>query len=719
MFTKTHISLLILSVLLPTAISSSQTTEWTAGGANDNFSNPANWNNGVPGAADAARFDLSNQSYDVILDQDSFVASCSMADGLSTIRGPGRLSVNGLMRSSNHSATLTDQFCLDSTALRIGQLDGFAEWTITGSGTEIRSEVMLVGFFGSGEVNIKLGGRLITTERANLGASSQPGTVTISGIGSQWIADQLLVIGGANTTGVLNVLAGGELIGDEIEIASPSGGTDGVGTIIVSGLQSRLECTNCLIGGNALGTFRVSSGGQAFVSDLATIQSGSCLQVSGSADFQAGQITNRGVIELQTGAIGGEINNIDGGRIEIEALSVADVLGNLRHDGSEVFVSSSSQLLIFGDWTGTSDFTGTGTVDFEAGVRPGNATDATSTINFEGDVTFQSDAEVEIEFQGVLSSQRDQLHIEGDLDIDGSLSLQTIDGFQFSSEQEMTILSVDGNSTGMFDGLPEGAVVDTIDGFDLIISYVGGSGNDVTIRSQTIEEPCDAEIGIINGDLVIIGTQGPEDITVTESGGLLVVDYDQECLEEFPIQDVSRIVINSFGGVDLIVVDAAVPTLINAGFGADIVMGGSVENEIFGGPGADIICGGPMDDVINAGRGQDTVFALGGDDIVIGGDADDMLVGGPGNDEMFGGLGADTLNGNGGEDILIGNVGADTLNGGADDDELSGLGGPDVLLGSGGNDELRGGEGFDTLNGGPGTDTALDQGEVEISIEVG
>lgn len=404
--------------------------------------------------------------------------------------------------------------------------------------------------------------------------------------------------------------------------------------------------------------------------------------------------------------------------IEVGPLSAASIQGELRHNGLEVFVSSSSQLIICGDWTGNSDFNGSGTVDFEAGVRPGSATNIVSVVNFAGDVTFQSDAEVEIEFAGMMPSQHDQMNIAGDLDISGSLSLSTIGSFEFSSEQEMTIIRVDGNSTGTFDGLAEGTVVDTIGDADLIISYVGGDGNDVSIRSQLVKEPCVADISLINGELVISGTQGPEDIIVMESGGMLLVDYDQECFEQFPVQEVSRIVINSFGGADLIVVDAAVPTLLSSGFGADVVMGGSVENEIFGGPGADIICGGPMDDLINSGRGQDTVFALGGNDVVIGGDADDMLVGGPGNDELFGGLGADILNGNGGEDTLIGNAGADTLSGGAGNDVLSGLGGPDELLGRGGDDVLRGGEGFDTLNGGPGTDTALDQGEVEISIEI-
>ena len=39
------------------------------------------------------------------------------------------------------------------------------------------------------------------------------------------------------------------------------------------------------------------------------------------------------------------------------------------------------------------------------------------------------------------------------------------------------------------------------------------------------------------------------------------------------------------------------------------------------------------------------------------------------------------------------------------------------MSGGPGNDNFRGGEGFDSFNGGNGNDTALDNGEVEISIE--
>ena len=239
----------------------------------------------------------------------------------------------------------------------------------------------------------------------------------------------------------------------------------------------------------------------------------------------------------------------------------------------------------------------------------------------------------------------------------------------------------------------------------------------VTDNEPVVVNECPDQIAIVGDELIIRGTQGPDDMIVSQIDGALTVDYNQTCAAQFPSSSISRIVISGFGGADFIRTDVTIPTLIAGGFGADEIYGGEGANAIHGGPGGDMIWGGPENDFINAGRGIDTVYALQGDDDIIGGDADDLLMGGSGDDFLMGGLGGDTLLGDAGSDFLVGNVGADTLDGGPGNDELTGLGGPDSLSGGSGNDTIRGGEGFDTINGGDGFDTALDNGEIEISIE--
>ena len=245
--------------------------------------------------------------------------------------------------------------------------------------------------------------------------------------------------------------------------------------------------------------------------------------------------------------------------------------------------------------------------------------------------------------------------------------------------------------------------------------YFGAQGN-VSLNLDFEADLC-SFMELVGNELTVNATLGPDNVTVQQFGTLMEVAINDDCTETFAMADVDRVIINGFGGADVIRVTALVPTLINGGFGPDEIFGGPLENDIFGGPGPDLIHGGPMDDVINAGQGQDTVFAFGGNDVIIGGDSNDTLMGGLGDDQIFGGLGLDVLNGQGGNDTLIGNAGADTLDGGANDDILIGHGGPDELFGGPGNDELNGGAGFDILDGGSGIDTAVDQGEVESNIE--
>jgi Ca2+-binding RTX toxin-like protein len=262
-----------------------------------------------------------------------------------------------------------------------------------------------------------------------------------------------------------------------------------------------------------------------------------------------------------------------------------------------------------------------------------------------------------------------------------------------------------------------------VGGFRSASSISSGREGSIVLNGEFTEmiltDPnCPVRVELDERNLIISGTQGPDTIFVTQDQGTLIVVINNcQCAAMLPISSVDAVGIQTFGGADVIRVNASLVAVISGGFGPDRITGGPLENLILGGPGADQILGGPKDDLINAGRGNDSVIAYAGDDFIDGGDANDVLRGGSGADELVGGLGADSLFGEGGNDTLTGNTGSDRLDGGAGNDSLSGLGGPDMLFGGPGNDELRGGAGFDTLNGSSGTDTAVDNGEVEISIE--
>jgi Ca2+-binding RTX toxin-like protein len=189
-------------------------------------------------------------------------------------------------------------------------------------------------------------------------------------------------------------------------------------------------------------------------------------------------------------------------------------------------------------------------------------------------------------------------------------------------------------------------------------------------------------------------------------------------------------------GDDRVVLSAAVATNVDAGAGADEVVGSDQAETIEGGPGADRLTGGGGFDTLDFfARTAGVTVDLGagttgeGDTIagfehVQGGLGDDTLQGGAGNDSLAGGPGRDQLSGAGGRDTLSGGDGNDRLSGGAGRDRLFGEDGADRLAGDAGDDTLVGddeqpfdtlyespvSQGNDVLDGGAGNDRIADPG---------
>ena len=137
-------------------------------------------------------------------------------------------------------------------------------------------------------------------------------------------------------------------------------------------------------------------------------------------------------------------------------------------------------------------------------------------------------------------------------------------------------------------------------------------------------------------------------------------------------------------GADVLVLTAA--GSVNAGDGADYVIGSSGNDTLVGGTGNDTLEGWAGNDTLDGGAGDDTLASKGGDDVMSGGADNDLL------------LGSDR-----GIDI-------DTLNGDAGNDTLRGFSGEDLLTGGAGNDQLEGGNGRDIyfLDASSGVDTIVD-----------
>jgi len=131
-------------------------------------------------------------------------------------------------------------------------------------------------------------------------------------------------------------------------------------------------------------------------------------------------------------------------------------------------------------------------------------------------------------------------------------------------------------------------------------------------------------------------------------------------------------------------------SIINAGGGADTVVGSSVGDAVNGNTGDDVIDGGGGADTLAGGQGNDLLLGGDGNDALAGGLGADTLLGGDGNDELRGGDGADSIEGGAGADTLYGGVSGDYLFGGLDDDVFY-AGAADTVIGGQGDDTLHAG----------------------------
>jgi hypothetical protein len=143
-----------------------------------------------------------------------------------------------------------------------------------------------------------------------------------------------------------------------------------------------------------------------------------------------GGLNNAGELALAGGAnqVTGEVAN--SGDLIVSGGAAATFHDDVINDGtlqvSEVGATTSVAVFL-GTFTGTGGSTGGGDVFFEGDLRPGSST---ATVTLENDVSFGPENSLHIELGGGAPGlQFDQIHVVGDLTLDGSLNVSLINGF--------------------------------------------------------------------------------------------------------------------------------------------------------------------------------------------------------------------------------------------------------------------------------------------------
>ena len=162
----------------------------------------------------------------------------------------------------------------------------------------------------------------------------------------------------------------------------------------------------------------------------------------------------------------------------------------------------------------------------------------------------------------------------------------------------------------------------------------GGFGQlSITVSPHVLRDD-----GFGNTDLIWGGTSSLDAVYVLGQSPALALFVQIEGLqpvnrlEMFGSQVTGRVILHGYDFADILI--------------GELASGNRIE--IHGGDGDDIIVGGSL---------SDDLYGEGGNDVLIGGtravDGDDFLSGGAGVDTLFGHYGADTLDGGAGEDLLI------------------------------------------------------------------
>lgn len=236
--------------------------------------------------------------------------------------------------------------------------------------------------------------------------------------------------------------------------------------------------------------------------------------------------------------------------------------------------------------------------------------------------------------------------------------------------------------------------------------------------------------GTRDGDRIVVGCSGGEvKVNSSDPSGGPTLCADLEAIE-IDVGGGNDIV--TLGGVDPASFTSLTSIVVDAGEGADDIVGSDFGDTLIGGPGTDVLTPGAGPNVLDGGSDWDRLFLSGtaGLTLTRGRLTDGDVVSqhtaieqvqistsvrgvvidttryrgrvvvnaGDGPDKILLGSGNDIASGGGGRDRILGGDGLDRLTGGN---------GRDVLKGQGGNDDLSGGPGRDRCFGGPGGDHFL------------
>jgi T5SS/PEP-CTERM-associated repeat protein len=394
----------------------SSTLNVTGGTLNLNIANvtagaDANWTAGTISFTNGSA--LTPAMLDYLLDGSHVLGAnrtLSASLGIANLSTP--LAVNG--------GTLNTNQLLISAGLSIGAFGTVNATDTLEIGTGQTVQIEDFGKMGASTFSLNNGGALILKGPiAEVSGFFANNFGTIEGTGR--------FSGGMNngTGGTIRAKIGDHLIIEESGLTNPGIIELAGGTVEYQGILSNLG--NGFITGR--GTFR-----------------------GGSANPGGNGLSNLGVMAFSAGTtdIHGDVLNTETGKIVAAGGSVVTFYDDVTHNGAEIRTNAGSRTVFFGDLSGAGPLTGTGVVEFNGDLRPGNSP---ALLTIGGDAEFSTTAAIEIEIAGTVKGARyDSIDAAGDVSLNGDLNVSLIDGFSPLRGDAFEILTA-GSILGSFDDI--------------------------------------------------------------------------------------------------------------------------------------------------------------------------------------------------------------------------------------------------------------------------
>ena len=332
------------------------------------------------------------------------------------------------------------------------------------------------------------------------------GTIALESTLSTALFDRLFLNAGTlnwsrgSVAGAVHVAAGATMnvTGVRAKVLSGASVLHNAGTVNWDGLGALVIGIGGVINNLAGGVFDVRGDGQMYrhadgepqpVFNNAGVfrksGGGGTAYVGGGLPFTN---TDAGTVEVGSGTLlfVSEFNNsgtaraLPGGTLGLKSGFFSQTTGTLMLDGGGL--SSLGPLHLGGGFlTGVGTITGDVIVD-GGSVRPGLSP---GQLSVAGGYSQAVGGRLDVEIDGpAAGTQYDQLAVTGSVTLGGPLAVSLGGGYAPAAGQAFVMIDNDGTDpvAGTFAGLPEGAVL-TAGGWRLRVSYVGGTGNDVTLTA--------------------------------------------------------------------------------------------------------------------------------------------------------------------------------------------------------------------------------------------